>query len=230
MSRRINRRRLKGFCAILISASVNAEIAIRPKRMQDDTHLYKVILGSELNLYRNTVYDTLSLQYYGSSWSFGLQSANIRLAGKQAQNYESDTYINIGRSFDISEDLKFETGAMIGTNMNDNLQQLHATATMDINYQVSKNLNIHFGGYYVNDVLATIHQPYNFSTGFKYHYKDVVVLADYYSGNNNMSGTTFNVFYKLTSNFRPYVGVIVPERNSGNEFAGVVGFTTKLND
>ena len=47
---------------------------------------------------------------------------------------------------------------------------------------------------------------------------------DYISGHHSLSGATVNMLLNLTSRFQLYMGVSVPEQNSGNEFAGIIGF------
>ena len=189
----------------------------------------KLILANDLSLYRNTQYANSSLQYYASTFSIGIQSINIRLSGDQVQNYESDTYFNASKKFDLTEQYAIEIGGMLGTNFNSHVQQLHAAGYTDIGYTINPNLSIAFGSYYVNDVLATKHQPFNVHAGLKYKIDDFVFTGDYFSGNNNLSGANVNVFYKITPNIRPYIGVQIPEKNSGNEFAGTIGISVKLN-
>jgi hypothetical protein len=189
----------------------------------------KLIFSTDMSLYRNTQYLNPSLQYYTSNYSVGIQAVNIRLGGDQMQNFESDTYLNAAKKFNINSIYSVEIGGMAGTNLNNRSQQLHASAYFDNNFVVTENLAIGIGSYYVNDVLATIHQPFNAHAGIKYKMNDFTLVGDYFSGNNNLSGAVVNLFYKLTPSLRPYIGVQVPEKNSGNEFAGTVGFSVKLN-
>lgn len=187
----------------------------------------KVILADEFNIYRGTLYNNFSLQKYSDSWSYGIQATNIRFDGVQAQNYENDFYANLSKQFTY-DNFTMEIGGQIGYNVGNTPTKLHATSSVDLQYSVTDTFMIHGGGYYINDELATIHQPYNYMAGFKYKYDKFVVLGDYYSGNNNWSGAAVNVYYKWDSTKRPYIGIIVPETNSGNEFAGVIGFSWKI--
>lgn len=214
---------------LFVSLNVFADKPLHLKSIDSDDKT-KLIFGNELNFYSNTVYENTSLQYYGHSWNVGIQSLNIRLSGSQAQNYESDTYFNLGKSFEIFDKTSLEFSGMVGTNFDGQLSQLHATGSTTVNYQVFTNMSVYGGMYYVNDSLATIHQPLNFMSGFKLKLLEkIVIVGDYYGGYNNLSGSMVNVYYKLTPNFRPYVGIQVPEKNSGNEFCGTVGFSLKLN-
>ncbi|MGZ4998406.1 MAG: hypothetical protein ACXV8J_11345, partial [Methylobacter sp.] len=47
---------------------------------------------------------------------------------------------------------------------------------------------------------------------------------DYISGHHSLSGATVNMLLNITSHIQMYMGVAVPEHNTGNEFAGIVGF------
>lgn len=47
---------------------------------------------------------------------------------------------------------------------------------------------------------------------------------DYLSGHHALSGATANMLVNITSRLQMYLGVAVPERDTGNEFAGIVGF------
>lgn len=192
---------------------------------------HKLIVGNEFNVYRNTLYENAFLQYYSTNYVIGLQSLNIRMDGVQMQNYEMDSYINGSYKFDLTDNLSTEIGSKIGTNFSNTSasQQLHTSSFIDLGYQINEQLSIHAGSYYVNNSLATKHQPFNAQAGLKYKYNNIIVLADYYSGSNNLSGAVINIAYQLLPRFRPYVGIQVPETNSGNEFAGNIGFTFKLN-
>lgn len=209
----------------LFSFKVIANTAIVDHNAASDD---KTILSGELNIYENSLYNNWSLMKYGDDWTYGIQLVNIRIDGAQMQNYENDTYINLSRKFSYKE-MSFELGGQAGYNFSStSAYKLHTTSFADVSYSVMDNLSLHFGGYYVNDELANKQQPYNFQCGVKYKIDKFIVTGDYYSGNNNLSGGIINVYYCLTSTFRPYFGVIVPETDSGNEFAGITGFTWRL--
>jgi hypothetical protein len=209
----------------LLSTKAFANIAIV---VQENVTDGKTILAGELNIYRNTVYNNWALMQYGKDWIYGIKIANINIVGAQLQNYENDTYANLSRKFSY-KNIILELGGQAGYNFSStSAKKLHATTFLDISYGLSDNVSLHFGGYYVNDELATKHQPYNFQAGIKYKISQFIITGDYYSGNNNLSGGMINVYYKLTNTIRPYIGIIVPETNSGNEFAGITGVTWKV--
>lgn len=210
---------------LILSSNVFANTAIIDHNGASDE---KTILSSEFNIYRNTLYNNWSLMQYGENWTYGVQIANVKFDGTSVQNYENDTYANLSRRFSYDK-FTFELGGQAGYNFSSaSMKKLHATTFADLSYGVTDDVSLHFGGYYVNDELATKHQPYNFQAGIKYKINKFVVTGDYYSGSNNLSGGVVNVYYRLTNTFRPYIGVMVPETNSGNEFAGITGFTWKI--
>jgi hypothetical protein len=47
---------------------------------------------------------------------------------------------------------------------------------------------------------------------------------DYTSGHQAVSGAAVNMLWTVTSRCQLYMGVYVPEQNSDNEFAGIIGF------
>jgi len=206
-----------------IDAIANSNISIG----RDTADTDKTIFSGEFNIYRNTLYNNYSLMHYGKSWKYGAQISNIRLDGERAQSYENDTYFRLAKSFDMGF-FGIELGGQVGYNFDSTADKLHAMTYIDGSYQVDDRLSLHFGGYYVNDELATKYQPFNFQSGFKYKFDQVTISGDYYSGSNNLSGGVMNVSYKATPTFRPYIGIIVPEYRSGNEFAGITGFTWKV--
>jgi hypothetical protein len=50
----------------------------------------------------------------------------------------------------------------------------------------------------------------------------LILQADYYSGQSSLSGAVVNLQYQ-EKYFSTYIGVGVPETNSGNEFYGILG-------
>jgi len=208
----------------LISSNIYANTAIIDHNNGGDD---KKIFSGEWNIYRNALYNNWSFMDYGPQWTYGVQIANVKLLGDQMQNYENDTYINLARRVSFNK-ISVEIGGQAGYNFGNTPKKLHATSYADITYSISDTLSTHFGGYYVNDELATIHQPFNFQAGIKYKINKFIITGDYYSGNNNLSGAVIDVYYQISKNLRPYIGIMVPETNSGNEFAGITGFTWKI--
>lgn len=226
-----NKILMVGLTILSVSTSISANNRSVVNQNHVDQPTYKVILAEELNIYRDTLYLNNSLQYYSNSWNFGIQSNNVRLDGAQMQNFENDSYVNASYKFSLPYDFGLEAGGQIGTNMNEHTQRLHIYNFVDVSRSFfDGQITIHGGGFYVNDTLALKHQPFNLEAGVEIKAGQFITTLDYSSGSNNMSGTSAIVYYKATNYLRPYVGVLVPETNSGNEFAGVVGFTLSLSE
>ena len=222
---------------ILLAFATSAHAIKRGSGSNDDAAVseyhpdeYKVIFTHEFNVYYNTTYLNDFLQYFDKHWNVGVQVYNIRPEGSQMQNYESDTYFNGSYKFEVYDDINLELGGQLGTNMNNKTpQQAHSYDFYDFSKTfLGGKVSLHGGGYYVNDSLATIHQPYNWQTGIKIKLDKFTTTLDYFGGYNNMSGAVVNVSYKLYENFRPYIGIQVPETNSGNEFCGNIGFSVRI--
>ncbi len=146
-----------------------------------------------------------------------LQTQNCPLAGGGAQNYECDSYINLSQTFDITDDWSAIVGTQNGTVFKGPLAWHNADYALAI-YQPIDDINLHGGTYFVDKDLSVTTNTVGYTLGFALGYNKWRVEADYFSGHNNLSGAQVNTFYGPY-----YLGVIVPEHNSGNEFAGVCG-------
>lgn len=159
----------------------------------------------------------------GYSFDFGLtvQAAtyNCPLLGGGAQNFECDSYINIIQHFDLTEQFGINFGSQNGTVFNV-FPELHNVDFGLLSYQVTQDIEIHAGSYFVNSYLATIPvDVIDVTTGFVVKFNEKFSWEmDYFGGHNNLSGAQLNWFYKSY-----YLGVIIPESGSGNQYAGVVG-------
>src|SRR5574343_344858 len=111
-------------CTLLlpIVATANPRVCLTKPPQLDDS---KLILSSDLTLYRNTQYTNPSIQYYASNYSIGVQTSNVRLGGTSVQSFENDTYLNASTKFNITSKYFLEFGGMVGTNLTDQVKQLH---------------------------------------------------------------------------------------------------------
>ena len=166
----------------------------------------------------NTLYANMTLDYaMGNGWDFQLMSLNIPYVGGGAQNYNADTYINVSKTVTISSKWKGILGIQNGTVFSGKSEWHNADYGMFI-YQPTDAINFHAGSYFVDKTLATTTNTVGYTGGLAYHTPTFGVEADYFSGHNNLSGANINLFYGDY-----YMGVVVPERASQNEFAGVIG-------
>jgi hypothetical protein len=179
--------------------------------------------GKALPIDTNYVNATL-----GYSFDFGLDAQvatyNCPLSGGSAQNFECDTYINIMQTINLRDQLNLILGTHNGTVFNAPAQWHHVDFGV-LSYTPIEGIEMHAGSYFVNSYLATL--PVNvigYTTGFVAKLTPrFSVEADYFDGHNNLSGAQLNFFYKSY-----YVGVIIPETGTGNQYAGVAGLRFSL--
>ena len=171
----------------------------------------------------NTLYQNMMLEYRtANGWAVQLEGINIPYMGGGAQNYNSDTYFNLSKTFKIYGPWQAIIGTQNGTVFSGKSEWHNADYGMAI-YQPSDKLNLHAGPYFVDKTLATTTNTIGYTGGFAYHGEQFGIEADYFSGHNNLSGANINFFYGDY-----YMGLIVPEHNSGNEFAGAIGMRKDL--
>jgi hypothetical protein len=182
----------------------------------------------EENFYSITEnYQTVQTHYVNATLDYSLSNGvdlqlatyNCPLAGGAAQNYQCDTYLNLSYTYKFNPQFSLTTGSQNGTVMQSSVMQWHASNYSSLSYQPFAWLSLRAGPYWVNQALSTTTDYLGYTTGFNLTFgKDVMMQADYFSGSNNVSGATVNLFYKIF-----YLGVGVPEQNSGNEFFGIWG-------
>jgi len=159
----------------------------------------------------------------GYSFNFGLDAQiatyNCPLSGGGAQNFECDTYINLTQTFYLRDKLNLILGTQNGTVFNAPAQW-HNVDFGILSYTPITSFEMHGGSYFVNSYLATLPvEVIGYTGGFVAKFNPKFSLeADYFDGHNNLSGAQLNFFYKSY-----YVGVIIPETGSGNQYAGVAG-------
>ncbi|MDI1277614.1 hypothetical protein [Methylobacter sp.] len=97
---------------------------------------------------------------------------------------------------------------------------------LDNRYDVAPWLLLHAGPYLANAALTGTSRQIGFLAGTEITFiQDRLALQmDYISGHHSLSGATVNLLLNITSRFQMYMGVSVPEQDTANEFAGIVGF------
>ncbi|MDD1613533.1 MAG: hypothetical protein LUP98_02640, partial [Methylococcaceae bacterium] len=114
-----------------------------------------------------------------------------------------------------------------GTTALNQIHQLHNVEYGLIIYQPMPTSNIHAGPYWANKALTVTTDVLGYTAGFSFEpvKNTITVQGDYFSGSSNVSGAIVNVWYRVVQPVQVYVGVGIPEHNSGNEFYGTVGFS-----
>ena len=185
---------------------------------------------AESNLYRNSMYGNMILDYTSAS-GYNVQLAGYNVAFYEDPNfsvYNNSIFINLAKSFRFSQFL----GGIVGTQNGG--YQVPGTSQIVyqsfnygiIMYQVTDWLMLRNGLYWANAGMTGLSNTVGYLPGFTLNLygKDLTLQGDYYSGSNNVSGAVVNLQYNVTSYFSSYLGVGVPEKNSGNEFYGNIGF------
>ena len=189
-------------------------------------------LTSEANLYQYSLYENLDLDYSSSDgWDIQLASYNIPVYQDPNldQSYQADTFINVSKTFKINSSF----GVLIGTQ---NGAYLSASPppmrwqNFDYSlalYQVNRYMSVRAGLYWANNNMSGTTNVLGYLPGITLTLIDdtLSLQADYYSGQSSLSGAVVNLQYQATSYFQTYIGVGVPETNSGNEFYGILGFS-----
>ena len=181
--------------------------------------------GKALAIDTNYVNATIS---YSFDFDLDAQIAtyNCPLSGGGAQNFECDTYIKLVQTIKLRDKLNLILGTQNGTVFNAP-GQWHTVDFGVLSYTPTTGIELHGGSYFVNSYLASLPvDVIGYTGGFVAKVNPTFSIeADYFDGHNNLSGAQLNVFYKLC-----YVGVIIPETGSGNQYAGVAGVRFSLSN
>ena len=183
------------------------------------------ILTTEDNSYYTTNYGNISLEHSGADGlDIGLSVQNISLSGSgDAQNYNNDSYLQVSKTYDTDfGEVSF--GSQNGFHFaSQNTHKLHSFEYFDALYEATDYIKVHSGIYYVNKGLSTTDHHVGFITGIIIGDSNLYIQTDYFSGHSNVSGAQSAIYYSPYPFIKAYTGVLVPEKNSGNEFAGVIG-------
>ena len=188
----------------------------------------------ESNVYQGTTYLSPSISYSGANgWDIGVATYNIPVQGGGAQNFEFDTYLGISKTFELNKQTLLVIGTQNGTTLLANSdRRWHSLSYSHLRRDIFSNLNIYVGPYYANANLTSSVNQVGFMTGFELKIlpNKIHLTGDYISGHQNVSGAVVDVQYFITPKVQMYIGIVIPETNSGNEFAGVFGFNVSTKD
>ena len=214
-------------CAVLAKDSGKAHPVrkIDTTPSTDDNNVWSFTLES--NTYADTVYLNPVLDFSAvGGWDLQIASYNIPVHGGGAQNFEWDSYINLSKSFDISDQIKAVIGTQNGTTAFSAPRRWHNIDYGVISYQPLALLSLRAGPYWADKDITTTTNVVGYTAGFNLNITpDFYIQGDYFSGHSNVSGAMVNVWYRWA-----YAGVGVPETDSGNEFYGTVGFKINFDD
>lgn len=186
----------------------------------------KIELTQELNQYSNLLYLNEAIEIPINSWDIGFQIQNIPLINGNIQNFEYDAYLSISNTFNITENFSIQLGEMGGILLTGK-GKFQNFSYLDIEHKVLPDLSIHYGIGYVNMALSGSSQNLVGITGIDWQFHQLHFSGDYWSGHNNLSSAQLSIGYEF-SKVEPYLGIIIPETNSGNEFVGIIGTMIKF--
>lgn len=198
------------------------KVDVRPNPVDND--VWSVTLESDI--YQSTVYLSPAVDFSSTNgWDIQLAFYNIPVYGGGAQNYEWDSYLNLSKTFDINASFKALLGTQNGTTLFSGPRQWHNFDYGLLIYQPVSFLNLRAGPYLANKALSTTTTQVGYTAGFNLDLiKNTLLLqGDYFSGHSNVSGAVVNLLCQCFPQVQDYLGVGVPETNSGNEFYGIVG-------
>ncbi len=200
------------------------KVDVRPNANDDDVWTFSL----ESDTYESAAYLSPTVDFSSrDGWDLQAAFYNIPIYGGGAQNYEWDSYLNLSKTFEINASFRSVLGLQNGTTLFSSSREWHNFDYGLLIYQPFPFLNVHAGTYWANKALATTTDVMGYTTGFSLELvKDKLSFqGDYYSGHSNVSGAVVNLFYQCLPKTQFYLGVGVPETNSGNEFYGIVGFS-----
>lgn len=166
----------------------------------------------------DTYYLVGSLGYtFKTGTTIAINTSNVPIAGGGAQNIESLSGVTLSQVFTINKYFDYSLGTNASTVFFGKMRMYNFDYTL-LTYKITDKINIHGGAYYAAKPLSLTSNVVDYLVGFSYWVDKFGVEGDFVDGATNVSGSTLNFFFK---NY--YVGLLIPNRHSGNEFAGVGG-------
>lgn len=188
---------------------------------------------TELNIYQSSIYSNHFIEYRTEdNLEGGLYFNNIPIeeGGIYLPTYTYDSYFGLSKFFNITKDLRVGIGTQVGTELRPGTKTFLNFDYGLVEYEFTDRFTFGAGPYFANRALSTTSQ--NFGAIVNMSYKilkgKLWTEASWYSGDNNISGSMVNLFWKPVKKVELYIGTQVPAKNSGNEFAGNIGFVFHL--
>ncbi len=185
------------------------------------------IANIETDVYRAGTFENITVGYSANNgWDISLSLLNAQVLGNNNQ-FQGNTFFNIAKTFDINNDFSITAGTQNGIALANVQPQLWFNFNfLDNRYDVTPWLLLHGGPYLANAAITGTSRQVGFLTGAEITFiqNKLSLQMDYISGHHSLSGATVNMLFNITPRCQIYMGVLVPEQNSGNEFAGIIGF------
>lgn len=211
-----------------INSKVKTHSKVNVARTINNQKQQALTFNSEADIYRTGTAANFSVNYVNDGWSVGLSMYNIQFIGPLASdnNFQKSPFINLSKIFTIDELTSVQIGTQIGTVLVDvKPRPLYNFNYLLANRTLFEGLDIQAGMYHANKYITNSVGTLGYIVGTEIVFIPTILTfqATYVSGHNNVSGANINLLYNVTNNIQPYIGVGVPEKNSGNEFYGIVG-------
>lgn len=185
------------------------------------------IANIETDVYRAGTFENIHLGYSANKgWDFSFSLLNVQVIGGH-NRFQGEPFANIAKTFAVdnrySIAVSSSNGLMIG---NAQPQSWLNFNFLDNRYGITPSIMVHGGPYLANAAITGTVRQIGFLAGIGIDFipNKLTLQMDYISGHHNLSGANVNMLFNLTPRCQIYLGVLVPEQHSGNEFAGIVGF------
>lgn len=189
---------------------------------------------SEFNIYQGALFTNAFVEYLTEDgWDLGINTFNIPISGNgNGYGKQYDTYLNISKFFFPAEDWIIAIGTQSGTHFSGKTRHLHNFEFAEITHEWDDWLKFTSGAYYVNNALSQTRQDLGALVGIDIMFVSGVFWTemDWFSGCNNISGAVVNNYWQATDLVTIYAGIQLPAAQSGNSFAGIIGFALDLDD
>jgi hypothetical protein len=183
--------------------------------------------NAETNVYQNSAFENITLGYSTTNgWDYGLSLLNTQFLGGNNQ-FQGDTFFSITKTFDINDTFSIVVGSQNGLAIvNAHPQRWYNFDFLDSRYDATSWLSLHGGPYLANSAITGTSRQIALLMGTEITLmkNKLSLQMDYISGHDALSGATVNLLFNITPRSQIYMGLYVPEQNSGNEYAGIIGF------
>jgi hypothetical protein len=183
--------------------------------------------NAESGIYRAGTYENIGVGYStNNGWDFSVSLINTQIIGPD-KVFHGDLFFNVAKTFSIIKELSVVVGSQNGFSMVNHHPRLwYNYDYVDTRYEATPWLSLHGGVYLANAEITGVYRQVGYLTGTELTFipHKLSLQLDYVSGHQALSGATANIVFTITPKFQTYFGVYVPEQNSGNEFAGIIGF------
>lgn len=189
-----------------------------------DTATNNVSVHEDINLYGNypTALSSTTMDFgFSHNWDVGIGVYSVPI-DSHIDGYDISVLFNLERTFNITPTLSVLAGSSVGSDIvstgNSGID-IYSYITGVMNLWA---INFNLGGYYANSWLAgyntlgltvSIAIPINNAWSFQY---------EYLSGTNNLSGSTYQLFYKINKDINLGFGIQPQYSNREQIMSGIM--------